>query len=152
MNFANGRYEPGNHATYALKDGQITRTSPEHPERGLYVGVSAMTAASHFNAYDRYYGARLYKLAPFAVRPQDVAPLVSTCTGFSKRLTDSLVANGTSVWRNSASLTASYNFHLAVEHPDRLSRLELSVFNLQFCEGHLGPLRGAGGNSSVAAP
>jgi porin len=113
MNFANGRYEPGNHAAYALMDGQITRISQEHPERGLYAGVSAMTAASHFNAYDRYYEARLYKLGPFAARPQDVASLVSTYTGFSKSLTDSLVANGTSVWRNSASLTASYNFHLA---------------------------------------
>jgi porin len=113
MNFAKGRYEPGNRSAYALMDGQITRTSQEHPERGLYAGVSAMTAASHLNAYDRYYEARLYKLAPFATRPQDVASLVSTYTGLSKSLTDSLVANGTSVWRNSASLTASYNLHLA---------------------------------------
>lgn len=72
-----------------------------------------MTAASNFNAYDRYFEARLYKLSPFAARPQDVASLVSTYTGFSKSLTDSLVANGASVWRNSASLTGSYNFHLA---------------------------------------
>src|SRR5579863_5061140 len=72
-----------------------------------------MTAASHFNTYDRYYEARLYKFAPFASRPLDVASLVSTYTGFSKSLTDSLVANGSSVWRNSASLTASYNFHVA---------------------------------------
>lgn len=113
MNFANGRYEPGNHAAYALMDGQLTRYSIEHPERGLYLGVSAMTAASNFNAYDRYYEARLYKFAPFAARPLDVASLVSTYTGFRKSLTDALVANGTSAWRNSASLTASYNFHLA---------------------------------------
>jgi len=38
---------------------------------------------------------------------------LSTYTGFSKSLTDSVVANGSPVWRNSASLTASYNFHLA---------------------------------------
>jgi porin len=113
MNFANGRYEPGNHAAFALMDVQLTRTSPEHPERGFYAGASAMTAASQFNAYDRYYEARLYRLAPFASRPQDVASLVSTYTGFSKRLTDSLVANGTGVWRDSASLTGSYNLHLA---------------------------------------
>lgn len=113
MNFANGRYEPGNHAAYALMDGQITRTSRGHPERGLYAGASAMTAVSQFNAYDRYYEARLYKLAPFRARPQDVASVVSTYTGFSKRLTDSLVANGAKVWRNSASVTGSYNFHLA---------------------------------------
>jgi carbohydrate-selective porin OprB len=113
MNFTNGRYEPGNHAAYALMDDQLTRTSQEHPERGLYAGVSAMTAASHFNAYDRYYETRLYKIAPFVARPLDVASMVSTYTGFSKSLTDSLVANGTGVWRNSASLTTSYNFHLA---------------------------------------
>lgn len=113
LNFANGRYEPGNHTAYVLMDGQITRTSPEHPEHGLYAGISAMTAASQFNAYDRYYEARFYKLAPFAARPQDVASLVSTYTGFSKSLTDSLVANRASVWRNSASLTVSYNFLVA---------------------------------------
>jgi porin len=108
LNFANGRYEHGNHAAFALLDGQLTTSSVEHPERGLYIGASAMTAASNFNAYDRYYEARLYKLGPFASRPLDVASLVSTYTGFSKSLTDSLVANGTSVWRNSASATGSY--------------------------------------------
>lgn len=113
LNFANGRHEPGNHAAFALMDAQLTRSDVEHPERGLYIGASAMTAASHFNAYDRYYEARLYTFAPFASRPRDVASLVSTYTGFSKSLTDSLVANGSCVWRNSASLTASYNFHLA---------------------------------------
>jgi porin len=113
LNFANGRYEPGNHAAYALIDVQFARSSQEHPERGIYAGASAITAASYFNAYNRYCEARLYKLAPFTPRPQDVASLVSTYTGFSKHLTDSLVANGTRVWRNSASLTASYNFHLA---------------------------------------
>ena len=113
INFTNGRYEPGNHAIYALMDGQLTRSSQEYPERGLYAGVSEMTAASQFDAYDRYSEARLYKLAPFAARPQDVASLVSTYTGFSKSLTSTLVANGTSVWQNSASLTASYTLHLA---------------------------------------
>ena len=112
-NFVNGGYETGNHAAYALMDGQITRTSQEHPERGLYAGVSAMTAASHLNPYDRYYEARLYKLAPFSARPQDVASVVSTYTGLSKSFTDKLVASGASVWRNSASLTGSYNFHFA---------------------------------------
>ena len=93
LNFANGRHEPGNHAAFALMDVQLTRSTVEHPERGLYIGASAMTAASHFNAFDRYYEARLYKFAPFASRPRDVASLVSTYTGFSKSLTDSLVAN-----------------------------------------------------------
>jgi porin len=113
LNFANGRYEPGNHVAFALMDSQLTSSSREHPERGFYIGASAMTAPSHFNAYDRYYEANPYKFAPFASRPLDVASLVSTQTGFSKSLTDSLVANGASVWRSSASVTGSYNFHLA---------------------------------------
>jgi porin len=113
LDFANGRHEPGNHAAFALMDAQLTKSNFEHPERGLYIGASAMTAASHFNAYDRYYEARLYTFAPFESRPRDVASLVSTYTGFSESLTDSLVANGSRVWRNSASLTASYNLHLA---------------------------------------
>lgn len=112
-NLGNGKYEPGNHAAYVLLDSQLTRPDTEHPERGLYAGISAMTAASQFNAYDRYSEARLYKLAPVGGRPQDVASLVSTYTGFSHSLIDSLAANGTRVWRNSASLTASYNVHLA---------------------------------------
>jgi hypothetical protein len=69
MNFTNGRYEAGNHATYALMDVQLTKGGEENSERGLYAGASAMTAASHFNAYDRYNGARLYKLAPFSGAP-----------------------------------------------------------------------------------
>lgn len=113
MNFNNGRYEPGNHATYALMDVQLTKTGEENPERGLYVGASAMTAASHFNAYDRYFEARFYKLAPFADRPQDVASLLATYTGFSDSFTNSLVASGASFWRNSSSVTGSYNFHLS---------------------------------------
>jgi porin len=126
LNFSNGRYEPGNHAAFALMDAQLTKSNVDRPERGLYIGATAMTAASHFNAYDRYYEARLYKFAPFASRPRDVASLVSTYTGFSKGLTDSLVANGFHVWRNSASLTGSYNFHLA---PGNYLSVGLSYFH-----------------------
>jgi porin len=113
QNLANGRYEPGNHAAFALLDYQLTRSSVAQPARGLYAGASAMTAASRFNAYDRYYEARLYRFAPFSARPQDVASLLATYSGFSKSLTDSLAAKGHTVWRNSASLTASYNLHLS---------------------------------------
>ena len=53
LNFASGRYEAGNHAAFALMDVQLAKTNLEHPEHGIYAGVSAMTAGSHFNAYDR---------------------------------------------------------------------------------------------------
>jgi len=113
MNQATGKKEPGNHAAFVLMDYQLTKPDPLKPWHGLYLGGSAMTAASKFNAYDRYFEARLYKMAPFNRRPGDVASLLSTYTGHSKYFTDALVAKGSTVWRNSASVTGSYNIHLA---------------------------------------
>jgi porin len=112
MNYANGRQEPGNHAAFALMDVQVTRSDLKHPWSGVYFGGSAMTAASQFNPYDRYFETRLYKFSPFQKRPLDVASLASTYTAYSKIQTDSLVRNGATVWRRSASMTASYNAHL----------------------------------------
>jgi porin len=112
-NQANGKKEPGNHAAFALMDYQLTKPNPLKPWQGLYMGCSAMTAASKFNPYDRYYEARLYKMTPFQKRPGDVASVLSTYTGHSKFFTDPLVAKGLGVWRNSGSLTGSYNIHLS---------------------------------------
>jgi porin len=112
-NQANGKQEPGNFVAYALLDYQLRKPDPLQPYKGLYLGGSAMTVPSRFNPYDRYYEARLYQMAPFARRPGDVASVVSTYTGHSKFFTDPLVAQGKSVWRNSGSLTGSYNIHIA---------------------------------------
>ena len=110
---ANGKKEPGNHAAFALMDYQLTKPAPLKPWQGLYIGGSAMTAASKFNPYDRYYEARLYKMAPFRKRSGDVASILSTYTEHSKFFTDPLVSQGKTVWRNSGSVTGSYNVHLA---------------------------------------
>jgi len=110
---ANGKQEPGNHAAFALMDYQLTKPDPLKPWQGLYLGGSAMTAASKFNPYDRYFEARLYKMAPFRKRPGDVASILSTYTGHSKYFTNPVVASGKTVWRNSGSVTGSYNIHLA---------------------------------------
>ncbi len=110
---ANGKKEPGNHAAFALMDYQLTKPDPLKPWQGLYIGGSAMTAASKFNPYDRYFEARLYKFAPFARRQGDVASVLSTYTGHSSYFTNPLVTLGKSVWRNSGSVTGSYNIHLA---------------------------------------
>ena len=104
----NGKQQTGNHFAFALADFEIHHPIPVQPAQGLYLGGTAMTAASSFNAYDRYYEARLYQKAPFRSRPADMASLVASTTGHSKYLTDSLVSAGKSVWRNSASLTGSY--------------------------------------------
>ncbi|HET7104009.1 MAG TPA: carbohydrate porin [Terracidiphilus sp.] len=110
-NFETGKMEPGNHFTYALADQQLRKPDPLEPGHGLYAGVSAMTASSRFNPYDRYFEARLYDNAPFPSRPLDMAALVAAYAGHSKYYTDALVAAGKTVWRNEASLTASYALH-----------------------------------------
>jgi porin len=108
----NGKQQTGNYLTFALADLQIHRPNPVQPAQGLYLGGTAMTADSHYNPYDRYYEARLYRKAPFRSRPSDMASVVSSYTGHSKYITDSLAAAGKSVWRNSASITASYAFRV----------------------------------------
>ncbi len=105
---ASGKKESGNSSSFVLMDYQLRKPDPLHPDHGLYLGGTAMTADSHFNPYDRYYEARLYQKAPFRFRPIDMASLVASYTGHSRYLTDSLAASGKTVWRNSASLTGSY--------------------------------------------
>lgn len=112
-NLSNGKIEPGNHAAYALMDYQIRKPDPSQPAHGLYLGGSAMTAASRFNAYNQYFEGRLYQMGPFRKRPGDAASLLATYTAHSPFLTDALVSQGKTVWRNGASLTGSYNIHIA---------------------------------------
>lgn len=107
-NLGTGKAESGNHAAFVLMDYQVRKSDALEPDHGLYLGGSAMTAYSRFNAYDSYYEARLYQKAPFRSRPFDMASLVAYYSGHSNALTDSLVVSGKTVWRNSASLTGSY--------------------------------------------
>lgn len=107
-NLFTGRAESGNHAAFVLMDYQLRRPDRLQPDHGLYVGATAMTADSRFNAYDSYYELRLYQKAPFRSRPSDMASLVGYYSGHSSDLTKSLAASGHSFWRASASLTASY--------------------------------------------
>lgn len=112
-NFTSGNMEPGNHAAYALMDYQLRQPDSGRPTHGLYIGGSAMTAASRFNAYNEYFEARLYQMGPFRKRPTDTASLLATYTAHSPYLTNNLVAQGKTVWRNGASVTGSYNIHVA---------------------------------------
>ena len=109
---ATGKQEAGNSSSFVLMDYQLRKPDLLHPEHGLYLGGTAMTAQSRFNPYDRYYEARLYQKAPFRSRPIDMASLVASYTGHSSYLTDSLAAAGKTVWRNSASLTGSYSLRV----------------------------------------
>jgi porin len=108
-----GKAEPGNACMYLLMDYQIRASRSQRAGHGLYAGGTVMTAPSRFNAYDRYYEARLYQKAPFRSRPDDVLSFVAAYRGHSKYVTGSLAAQGKSVWRSSPSLTASYSVHVS---------------------------------------
>ena len=116
LDLTDGKEESGNDHAFVLIDYQLHQRGPLHPGQGLYIGGTAMTDASRFNPYDRYYEARLYQVAPFRSRPADFASAVATFTGHSNYFTDRLVADGKTVWRNSASLTGSYSLHLGRGH------------------------------------
>lgn len=116
INLNNGKKEGGNENAFVLFDYQARQPDAGQPQHGLYAGVTAMTAAARFNGYDRYYEARLYQKAPFRKRPADMASLVASYTGHSRYLTDALVADGKTVWRNGATVTGSYSVRVRAGH------------------------------------
>ena len=125
VSFIDGKKASGNQGAYALADYQLRQPSPLQPAHGLYLGGSFINASARFNAYDLYYEARLYQMAPFRRRPSDQISLVASYTGHSRYLTDALVAQGKTVWRNGASLTGSYMLHT---HKGQFASLGLSYF------------------------
>jgi porin len=108
-----GDKESSNYCACVLMDYQLRMPDPQSPGRGLYLGGTAMTVPPEFNRYDKYYEARLYQRGPFASRPTDVLTLVAGYRGHSKHFTESLVAQGKTVWRSSTSLTGTYTLHAA---------------------------------------
>lgn len=112
-NLATGQRESGNYCGYALLDHQLLRSSLEHPDHGLYAGASFMTVPDALNAYSRYYEARLYKEAPVESRPADLLSFVAGHTSYSRLDTNSLVAQGKTVWRGETALTGSYALHVS---------------------------------------
>ncbi len=122
-NLATGRAESGNHAAYVLMDYQLQRPDSLRPNHGLYLGATAMTADSRFNAYDSYYEIRLYQKAPFRSRPYDMVSFVAYYSGHSKDLTESLLASGHTVWGASVSFTGSYAMRV---HPGQYLSIGLS--------------------------
>lgn len=112
-NVATGQPEAGNYCAYALVDHQFIRTSLEHPDHGLYAGASYMNVPDALNSYSRYYEARFYKEAPLESRPADLVSFVASHTGYSRVATNSLAAQGKSVWRSGSTLTGSYAVHVS---------------------------------------
>ncbi|HET9087489.1 MAG TPA: carbohydrate porin [Acidobacteriaceae bacterium] len=112
-NVATGQPESGNYCAYALVDHQFIRTSLEHPDHGIYAGASYMNVPEALNSYSRYYEARFYKEAPLERRPADLVSFVASHTGYSRVATNSLVAQGKTVWRSGSTLTGSYAVHVS---------------------------------------
>jgi porin len=111
-NKGTGEQEDGNYCVYGLIDLQLRRRDPARPAQGLYLGGSAMTVPSKFNAYDRCYELRVYQRAPFASRPTDVLTFIASYRGHSKYVTDALAAQGKTYWTDSRSFTGTYTLHL----------------------------------------
>ena len=111
-NVTTSKSESGNYCGYVLMDYQLHRSNREHPNQGLYVGGSWMTAPESLDPYARYYEARLYKEAPFRSRPADLVSVVASRTGYSSLYTDKLVADGKTVWRAGTTLTGSYSIRV----------------------------------------
>lgn len=110
-NRATGQPETGNYCGYVLMDYQVRQPVPTSPARGLFLGGTAMTVPSEFNPYDRYYEARVYQRGPFESRSTDVLTLIASYRGHSRYVTGALLAQGKTVWQNSASLTSTYTIH-----------------------------------------
>jgi len=106
-----GRLEAGNYCAYALMDYQVRMPEPSAPARGLFLGGTAMTVPSEFNAYDRYYEVRMYRRGTFVSRPTDVFAFIASYRNHSPFVTGPLVAKGQSVWDNSEALTGTYTAH-----------------------------------------
>lgn len=108
-NEATGKMESGNYCAYALMDYQLLRSDLDHPDKGLYAGGSFMTVPETMNPYSRYYEARFYKKAPVRSRPDDVASVVASRSGYSRIFTGNLVSEGKTVWRAGTTVTGSYS-------------------------------------------
>lgn len=103
----------GNLCAYVLVDHEFLQKDDAYPNHGIYGGVSAIGTSTDLNAYTRYYELRIYDEAPFKSRPFDTASLVASHSTFNRYMLAALLAKGQSVWRNSSTLTGSYNFHVS---------------------------------------
>jgi hypothetical protein len=112
-NKLSGKKESGNECVCFLMNHQVPEFLPQRACHGLYAGGAVMTAVSGFNAYDRYYEARLYQKVPFRSHPDDVLSIVAAYLGRSKYVNESLTAQGKPVWHSSPSMTASYSVHVS---------------------------------------
>lgn len=113
VNRATGNKETGNYCVYLLGDYQLYRSEAGPSANGLYIGGTVMAAPAKFNAYHRYYEARVYQRGVARRRPDDMLSVVAAYRGYSRYVTERLLAQGQTVWRSSPSVTASYSMHVS---------------------------------------
>ena len=104
---------PGNFSAYILADHQFLQSNRTRPGQGIYAGASTIGDSTDLNAYTRYYEFRLYDEGPSPSRPSDTISLVASHSDFSRYTVAALAAQGESFWRNSSSLTVSYNIRIS---------------------------------------
>jgi porin len=108
-----GLKKSGNYCAYMLADLQAWRTDEASPQRGIFVGGSAMVVPADLDVYRLYYEARIYDVTPFQRRPGDFASVVASYTAISQDQIHALAAANKTYWRASDSVTGSYTLHLA---------------------------------------
>ncbi len=113
VNRATLERETGNGCYYLLADVQLRQAGYGSASRGTYAGASWMSAPSRFNAYDRYFEARLYQIGPFRSRGGDTAALVYAWRRHSPVVTGQLAAAGRTYWEGSPAITGSYTYRAA---------------------------------------
>ncbi len=112
-NSRTGALTPGNFCAYILADRQLLQSDHEQSGHGIYGGVSAIGTSTDLNAYTRYYEFRIYDEGPFKSRSGDTASFVASYSTYSPYILANLKVQDQSFWRNSSTLTGSYNFHVS---------------------------------------
>ena len=108
-----GQKKSGNYCGYILADHQVWQQDEANPQRGVFLGGSAMVVPADLDIYRLYYEARVYDVAPFQGRPNDFASIVASYTAISQDRLRALAAAGKAYWRASDSVTGSYTLHVA---------------------------------------
>jgi porin len=112
-NSRTGALTPGNFCAYILADRQFLQSDPERPGHGIYGGISAIGTSTDLNAYTRYYEFRIYDEGPFKSRSGDTASFVASYSTYNPYMLANLKVQNESFWRNSSTLTGSYNIHVS---------------------------------------
>lgn len=101
-----------NHAVFFATDAQATQPDQSRPYRGYYAGFTYNAAPSRQNLVNRYYEVRGYGLGVIESRPNDLASIVASYTGYSDVARRALAGPGATSYDATMSVIASYGYRL----------------------------------------